>query len=298
MLRDVAPRSTLRDLIACAIGDALLLPALAIGTPVAIICALLVHLALVATVVRRMPAGSRRQLAATWMLALPGIGLPIAFLTMRTRGNGDMGEFQRSAPVSREQLPSQHVRAVAGHVPICERLSSGVPRTRRSALTALAARRDADAVTILRWAVRQPDGELALDAALTLDELVDSYEARRVETRAKIALVPTFENFVEAAYIIVDALWTRLADDAMVHALAEEASGYFARAIALVPERVRELAESRAKVAIIALRPEDAIAYLEAEMQQPRPNERIVALYNQAVAHARQYVGQEQRHAA
>lgn len=247
------------------------------------------HLALCLAAYIAQPAGSRRVLATAWMVSFPGLGLPVASLTMQATAAGELQEFQRGQLPERKAGPAQVVRLIAGHVPVCERLVSGVSRTRRTALNSLAARRDAEALEILRWAVRHPDSELALDAALTLDELVGEFEERRTEALDKLANGRTFENLVEAGDVLVDALWTRLVDDTMVVALADEATWHFQHARSVAPERADELTERLAKLALITMRPHEALRLLRPSMHEKPTSRTVHALYNQAVATARRF---------
>lgn len=125
------------------------------------------------------PPRTRRWLCAASLLAVPGAGAGVALAVLFTEGRGsaDPLTFLREA---RRELPSRPGRVPQPAIPLspCDALGAGDLEKRRAALTALARRSDPEAVTILRWAAAGSDPDLAVSAALALDEISERAEHR------------------------------------------------------------------------------------------------------------------------
>ena len=76
---------------------------------------------------------------------------------------------------------------LAAALPSCEALSAGTVEERRAIIATLVRRADADAVALLRWALGASDPDLAVDAALALEELTASFDARLAACRDALA---------------------------------------------------------------------------------------------------------------
>jgi len=126
-----------------------------------------------------------RLLAAASMLTVPGAGVGLALVVFATKGRGSIArESFRDAPgsFSRSGLPAP---ARLGSRSTCDALLGDDEEARRLALTALARRADTEAIALLRWAAASHDPDLALSAALALDEIGERAE-RRPTGRARI----------------------------------------------------------------------------------------------------------------
>jgi hypothetical protein len=128
----------------------------------------------------------RRLLGAAAVLAVPCIGVAIAVAVLSTRGDAtaasglDLGRLDRSSPAR----PA--VARFADLIPACDALLDRDEERRRASLAALARRADPDGMMLLRWAARGDDPDLALLAALALDEIGErggSRSARRGSIR-------------------------------------------------------------------------------------------------------------------
>src|SRR5690606_7210116 len=133
-----------------------------------------------------------------------------------------------------------------------------------------------------RWALRQADGELALEAALTLEDLQAGQEARRQDARRRLGDVVSAPAAVHAGDVVLEAILTGLAEPALVAAMADEARGYYDQAVELEPDRAPGLAERRARLELAALRPAAAVALLARAVEEPGVSPRLVELYNDA----------------
>lgn len=283
-----APASHPGWLVVAAVLDLGVLAVLVTASTVtSAVLGLTVHVLLTAFVWSSRPAGTRRTLEVAWMLSLPGLGLLVALATIGVRGEGDLMQFDRGQVPSRTIGPSHVVRTLSGHIPMCERLVSGVSAVRRSALAGLAIRNDAEAIEILRWAVRDPDGDLALDAALTLEELSDGYELCRAATLHQLAEAPTFETAVAAGDVVLEALTSRLVADAMISTLASEAHAHYAQAQCLASGSGSFLTVRLARLALLTLRPNDALELLEPALLTSDCSPELQPLYNDALIAAR-----------
>ncbi|HUD73126.1 MAG TPA: hypothetical protein VMQ62_14295 [Dongiaceae bacterium] len=113
----------------------------------------------------------RRLLGAATVLAIPCIGAVIAAAVLSTRGEGtagsglDFGRVDRSSPARPAVTRSEDL------IPTCDALLDGDEERRRAALAGLTRRADPEGMLLLRWAARGDDPDLALLAALALDEI-------------------------------------------------------------------------------------------------------------------------------
>src|SRR5262249_5916556 len=98
----------------------------------------------------------------------PDLG-PVARAADRDGGRG--GDFGR----------------LAAALPSCEALSAGTGAGRRAGIAALVRRGGAEAVALLRWALGAADPDLAVDAALALEEMTASFDARLATCREALA---------------------------------------------------------------------------------------------------------------
>jgi len=115
----------------------------------------------------------RHLFGAAAVLAIPFFGAVIAAAVLTSRGDGrfalarDPGKASRWRPV----LPA--IPRFEDLVPSCDALLDGDEERRRAALADLARRSDPEGMMLLRWAARGDDPDLALLAALALDESVE-----------------------------------------------------------------------------------------------------------------------------
>lgn len=130
---------------------------------------------LVAALPRARP--SSRWLAAAAVLTVPIAGVAIA-MSAATRGRGLAAALRRRPAALRPRLTAAALRRLAGALSPCDALASGDADERRSALSTLGRREDPEAIALLRRAVAGRDPDLALSAALVLDEIGERAERR------------------------------------------------------------------------------------------------------------------------
>jgi hypothetical protein len=120
----------------------------------------------------------RRLLGAASVLAVPCVGAAIAAAVLASRGDGhaalarDLGRPLGSTP-ARPAAPR-----CADLISSCDALLDGDDERRRAILADLARRADPQGIMLLRWAARGDDPDLALLAALALDEISERAEGR------------------------------------------------------------------------------------------------------------------------
>jgi hypothetical protein len=205
---------------------------------------------------------SRRVLAASLSFGVPLLGPGLAYVSCTVRGRGtprlDMDDEDSLGP---RHASVEAMRRNAGRGPMVDRLLGGVGE-RRAALATAAKRGDRDSVAALRWIIEHGEGEPAVEAAITLEELT-----YRIETTAQSAVErartePTYENLAAAAHAVSQHVQSGLADTTLVGSLADQGAELFAAAVAADPDRKNELLEPWARLELGAIRPQAALELL------------------------------------
>ena len=119
---------------------------------------------------------SRRFLCVAALLAVPFVGAAVALATLVTRGRGstalDLGRGARR----RGALTAAAIQHLADALSPWDALECGNEEERRAALIRLSRQRDPEAIALLRRAAAGRDPNLALSAALALDEIGERAE--------------------------------------------------------------------------------------------------------------------------
>ena len=114
---------------------------------------------------------SRRWLCVAAVLGIPGVGAAVAAVVFATRGRGSAVRGRRAKPHRRPALTMAAVQHLGDALSPCDALDGGDEEQRRGALSTLSRRRDPEAIGLLRRAAAGRDRDLALSAALVLDEI-------------------------------------------------------------------------------------------------------------------------------
>jgi len=194
--RMIAPRAIARSdhehrargvslVLACAAVDALAAGILLVGAPLPSSFEVLAVVALHATAVLLLSGvargrPSRRWLCIAGVLVVPCVGAAAAAVTLVTRGRGSAAVGRRRMTRRRPGLTKAAVHRLGGALSLCDALEGGDEEQRRAALSALSRRSDSEAIASLRRAAAGSDPDLALSAALALDEIGERAE-REVE---------------------------------------------------------------------------------------------------------------------
>lgn len=244
------------------------------------------HLAAVALVIARGgPPGSQRLLAAALTLTLPLVGAPIAALMSGTDGRGTIGDTGPSdaAPAAMAASPAD-LRRMAEGLSCCEALLVADADERRAILSTLSRQADRNAVELLRWALASPHPDLAVDAALALEDIGATFDATLVANRAALERAPAFDVALAVGDAITDAVEAGVADAPLVPALAREARQGYLRAAELDPARADVVAIGRARLELAVLRPDSALEAIDRALPSAgvAAREQLIALRQEA----------------
>lgn len=235
------------------------------STPAAVTAAALHLCALVPIGLGSSLASSERLLGMAFTFAIPVLGAPLAALSVRTVGHGELVEADPTAlPPAVEAPGAEELRQLGEALPTCEALLAGTSDERRAIVATLTLRGDAVSVALLRWALGAPNPELAVEAALAIEEMTASFEARMAEYRKQLAEggAPA-GTALAAAELASDAIEAGLAETALIPSLAHEARGYFSHALAEDPTRSAAIAIGRARLELAVLHPDAALAAID-----------------------------------
>jgi hypothetical protein len=167
-------------LVLCATLDVMAARILLAGAPPAwpeVVIAASAHGLAVLLVARLMRSRScRHWLGVASLLAVPVAGVPIAAAVLATRGHGSLVLERRRRGRGRSDCTSATVRRLAAGLSTFDALHCDDEEQRRTALLTLASQGDPESIVLLRRAAAARDADLALFAALTLDELRERTE--------------------------------------------------------------------------------------------------------------------------
>ena len=258
------------------------------GSSRAALAAVGLHLgALLPVLVARTLTSSEKALGAAFVLVLPVVGAALAALALATGGEGELDQAPPVDPVGPTGAQRvEELRRLGEALPCCEALLSGGLDERRAIIATLTRRADADAVALLRWALGAPDPELAVEAALAIEEMTAAFEGRLGECRAELAAAPrSAEAALACAELVTQAIDAGLADSALVPKLAHEARRNFIAADDGDPIRTTAVAVGRARLELEVLRPDTALACIDDALGRVAPEGRpaLLALREEAV---------------
>jgi hypothetical protein len=192
-VRDTAPSTRERRpptaalvvacVVACAVIDAVAAGILLVGTRLAPSLEGLAVAVLHGTAVLLLSGVSRARPSRQWLcvaavLAVPFVGSAVAAATLVTKGRGSASLRRRKKPRRRPPLTMAAIQRLGTALSPCDALEHGDEEQRRAALGALSQRRDPEALALLRRAAASRDPDLALSAALVMDEIVERAERR------------------------------------------------------------------------------------------------------------------------
>jgi hypothetical protein len=183
-------RKTLQDrawgaslLAACATADAVAAGILVLGTPHQPAREGLIAAACHAMAVALMLCLARARSSRGWLfvgpvLAIPFAGVAVAVASFVVRGRGTLAAQRRTTAARSATLTLAAIQRLGNALSPSDALECGEEEQRRAALSALSHREDPEAIALLRRtaAGRRPD--LALSAALILDDVGARAERR------------------------------------------------------------------------------------------------------------------------
>ncbi len=250
----------------------------------------LLHLAAAAAVLRmRGTEPTRRLLAAAMAFSLPLIGVVMAVLVVTLRGRGGDELLARHEPMRRPESGAEVARRLTAGSSTCEALLVGDAELRRVTVSALQRAADARAITLLRWSLAQAHPDLRLEAALALEELSARYAERSAQACAEAERRPSRDSALAAAEVIVSAIYSDLAEPALLPVISAQARAYYRMAAQLDEQRAGELAWARARLEIAMLAPEAALALIEPVLGANAGDDRLRELHRDAAHGARRF---------
>lgn len=231
---------------------------------------------------------SRRLLAAAMTFTLPVVGAAIAVLVHTIPGRGGDELLTRREPVRWPMSGAAVALRITGGAPACESLMADVD-SRRTMLAALQRDPDARAIALLRWSTMQADPDLAIEAALALEDLSARYATRAAAACADMGRQPSRERALAAAEELARPIHNGLTEPALVRALAAQARCYYDQAASMDEARRGELAWARARLELAVLRPDAALILLAPVLALAPEDHRSLALYRDAAHAARRF---------
>ncbi|HEU5060381.1 MAG TPA: hypothetical protein VFU21_27810, partial [Kofleriaceae bacterium] len=134
---------------------------------------------------RRDLEASRRRLAFALAVTVPGFGPTLAVLALAARGAGTSPALRQ--PVhGAERDRSEYARVLRDQPPLVYRLA-GTRSERLAALSELARDESPAAVAALRWILERGERDAVVDAALTLEQMIDARMSEVAAGRMLIA---------------------------------------------------------------------------------------------------------------
>lgn len=151
---------------------AILLGAVPLPAPIGAIVVMAAHviaILLLSSVTSVRP--SRLWLCLTATLAVPCVGAAVAIAVLVTKGRGKARKARERTGRLRRKLTVAAIERMATALSPCDAMQSGDEDERRIAVLALSRDGGPAAIALLRRATAHPDPDVALSAALVLDEL-------------------------------------------------------------------------------------------------------------------------------
>jgi len=232
----------------------------------------------------------RQALGAAVAIAMPIIGpLATAWLDHQ-RGLGGGGLLGEPAEPEQTVDGADVARRLVSCPPPCEAIVSGDIDSRRAAIARLADRANADDIAILRWARTQADPDVAVEAALALEDIGERFDQRIAAARAIAKQDSTAEHHAAIVQAIADGVIAGFIDAATAGKLPAAARAHHDMAVLLDPALISSLAVPLARLELATDHAHDALALLEPVLATAAPlTEDVVELYNEAAYAARRF---------
>jgi hypothetical protein len=237
------------------------------------------HLAAVSVAVRlggRIGA-SRRWLAGALVFALPVAGAALAAVALATRPRSGLTAAIPVDHVEPPMLDAACFHKIAEALSPCEVLSEPGNDEGWATLAALTRRGDGESVRLLRWLVLA-NPNMAVDAALALEELSVRFDSGLESRRMALAATPSAESAFEEAAFIGRAMQSGLVDPVMLNSRAAEARRCFALARQLDPGDGDDITLEWGRMELAAMRPEAALSVAEEWLARPAAGRKRLAL--------------------
>jgi hypothetical protein len=244
--------------------------------------------AMTATVPAWTAKPERRRLIMLVAMLVPVVG-PIASLYIeREHGRGGIELLADLATPARGISGAEIAERLVTALPPCEALVSGDVDARRATITQLSRRAGSEDIAVLRWARNQRDGEVAVEAALALNDLEQRFEQTLREARAAVAARPSFATHATLVSAICSGVITGIVDPPLVTKLVGEARKHHLEANVADPEAARELLIPYVRLELAVRRPDLALALVKTALTRSE-DPRLIQLYAEAAYAARRF---------
>jgi hypothetical protein len=221
--------------------------------------------------------GSGRLLTAALAAALPLAGVALAALALGTRREAGLVAAITTEPVDAPTLDAASFAKIANALSPCEVLSAPGSAEGWAMLAALSRRGDAESVRLLRWLiVASPN--MAVDAALALEDLSTRFDAGLERRRLSLAKNPSAASAIDEGAFITSAMESGLVDPVMLEVRAAEARRCFARARELAPGGGQGVTQAWARMELAALCPDTALGMVDEALTRAPDGHLPVAL--------------------
>jgi len=210
---------------------------------------------------------SQRLLSAALTLTLPLVGATIAAHLLGIQGRNEIAQADPRAKLSAPNMSPAELRRMADGLSCCEALLASAPEERGAILATLSRNADRESVGLLRWALSSSHPELAVEAALALEDIGATFDSDLAGARAKLAESPSADSALAVAGSITEAIEAGVADAPLVPGLADEARDAYNRAAEMAPARFEAIAIGRARLELAVLRPDTALEVIDRALQ-------------------------------
>ena len=195
---------------------------------------------------------SQRALMAALTLTLPLLGAAVAMIALRTRRRGEVGEMPAREAPEKRSLTVVDVRRLIDGLSASESLMSGSPEEKSATVAMLTRHPDTESIALLRRAVATGDADLAVEAALALEDLGAQLEVSAAAAHQELDGNPGFERALADADMLATAVHSGLPDASVIARLVADARRGYERAASLCPRLLREIAGRRARLELDA----------------------------------------------
>jgi hypothetical protein len=221
------------------------------------------------------PGRSQRLLSAALTLTLPLAGAPLAAFLLGVAGRNEISQTDPRAKLHPPALSPAELRRMAEGLSCCEALLASSPDERSAILATLSRNPDRDAVVLLRWALASSNADLAVEAALALEDIGATFDADLAAARTKLDAEPSGNNALAVAWSITEGIEAGIADAPLVPTLAHEARAAYQRAGELDPARFDVVAIGRARMELAVLCPDAALEVIDRALPSAAGDARV-----------------------
>ena len=217
---------------------------------------------------------SRRMLAVALAGTIPVAGAALAVIAARLGGRGSSPAFCQPAAVPARGR-DEYLRLLRDQAPLLHRLS-GPREDRLGALAEVARDGGPAAVSALRWVIERGEPDAVVDAALTLEQMLEVHLDEATAWRERGDAIQV-EDLARRARRITGAVESGLADAVIAPRVAGLARDLYVEAERRLGTLPARLAASWARLELRAMRPDAALAVLD-RCERPAAGDDATAL--------------------